>query len=244
MSPTAVSPMASPIGIRRKKGSVTVCRTGEFGCSSRATNRQAESIKSPRPRASIRYSGQCWSTAVSARDRGVTRDAATSGRSPTRIPTSTLIALTLRSTDSRMTGLATALLEQVRHQSRPAGLMARANTGAVVAVEVFVQPDKISPVRVGLELGDASVDRSSPIRPAQENTGQTSGEVSRYVPEGRALTRSGRALDLEAGAVEVVELLKGLDQQVVDGKPDRSAPIGVAAEEARARFRGFVVYAV
>src|SRR5881628_1285313 len=193
MSPTAVSPIASPMGIRRTKGSVTVCRTGEFGCPSRVTNRQAESIKSPRPRASIRYSGQCSSTAVSARDRGVTRDAATSGRSPTRIPTSTLIALTLRSTDSRMTGLATALLEQLGHESGPAGLMARADAGAVVAVEVFVQPDEVPPVGVGFELGDAPVNRPSPVRPAQENAGQASGELRRYVPEGRALTRSGWA---------------------------------------------------
>src|SRR4029453_19231562 len=122
--------------------------------------------------------------------------------------------------------------------------MARADAGAVVAVEVFIQPDEVSPMRVGLELGDASVDRSSPIWPAQENTGQASGKLSRYLPEGRALTRSGRALDLKAGAVEVVELLESFDQQVVDGKPDRSAPVGVSAEEARARFCGFVVHAV
>src|SRR6267142_4591119 len=122
--------------------------------------------------------------------------------------------------------------------------MTRADAGAVIAVEVFVQPDEISPVRVGLELGDASVDRPSPIRPAQENTGQASGELSRYVPEGRVLTRSGRALDLKAGTIEVVELLKGLDQRVVDGKPDRSTPVGVSAEEARTRLGRFVVDAV
>src|SRR5207249_4136432 len=100
-----------------------------------------------------------------------------------------------------------------------------------------------SPVMVGLELGVASVDRSSPIWPAQENTGQASGKLSRYVPDGRALARSGRALDLKAGTIEVVELLKGLDQQVVDGKPDRSAPVGISAEEARARFCRFVIQA-
>src|SRR2546425_1916137 len=244
MSPTAVSPMASPIGIRRKKGSVTVCRTGKFGCSSRVTTRQAESMKSPRPRASIRYSGQCWSTAVSAPDRGVVMDAATAGRSPTLVPTSTLIALIISSAGFAMAGLAPALLEQLGHESRPAGLMARANAGTVVAVEVFIKPDEIPPVGVGLELGDAPVDRPSPVRSAQENAGQASGELSRYVPEGRARSRPGWALDLEAGAVEMVELLKGLDQQVVDGKPDRPTPVGVSAEEARARFRRFVVHAV
>src|SRR5437879_12663902 len=126
-----------------------------------------------------------------------------------------------------MAGLAAALLEQLRHESGPAGLMARADAGAVVAVEVFVQPDEVPPVGVGLGLGDAPVNRPSPVRPAQENAGQASGVLGSHVPEGRALIRSGRALDLKAGAVEVVELLKGLDQQIVDGKPDRSAPVGV-----------------
>src|SRR5437667_12856375 len=96
-----------------------------------------------------------------------------------------------------MAGLATALLEQLGHESGPAGLMARADAGAVVAVEVFVKPDEVPPVGVGLELGDAPVDRPSPVRRAQENTGQASGELSRHVPEGRAGTRPGRGPGLQ-----------------------------------------------
>src|SRR5215813_8124535 len=41
--------------------------------------------------------------------------------------------------------------------SSPARLMARANAGAVVAVEVLVEEDEIPPVRVLLELPAASV---------------------------------------------------------------------------------------
>src|SRR5438046_6366097 len=39
-----------------------------------------------------------------------------------------------------------------RDDTGPAGLMARAETGAVVAVEVFVEQDEIAPVRVFLEF--------------------------------------------------------------------------------------------
>ena len=64
MMAMAVSPMARPIGIRRRTAAVTVWRTGESGCSSRAANRQADSMNRPSPPASIRYSGQWVRRAV------------------------------------------------------------------------------------------------------------------------------------------------------------------------------------
>src|SRR5215472_5108266 len=55
-----VSPMESPISRRRSKVEPIACRTGDAGFSYSAPNRQAETIKKPRPAASIKYSGQ-WS---------------------------------------------------------------------------------------------------------------------------------------------------------------------------------------
>src|SRR5262245_29233767 len=54
---------------------------------------------------------------------------------------------------------------------RPAGLMARAEAGAVVAVEVLVEQDEIAPVRILLELRAPSVDRPPPILAPQEDAG-------------------------------------------------------------------------
>ena len=34
----------------------------------------------------------------------------------------------------------------------------------------------------------------------------------------------------------MIEFLQGFDQQVVDGEPDGTAPVGVAAEKPAARF--------
>lgn len=46
----------------------------------------------------------------------------------------------------------------------------------------------------------------------------------------------GGALHLQTIAVIVVKLLQGLNQQVIDGKPDRASPVGIAAEETTFRF--------
>ena len=35
-----------------------------------------------------------------------------------------------------------------------------------------------------------------------------------------------------------MELLQRLDQQVIDRKPDRAAPVGIAAEQSGAGFAG------
>src|SRR6266508_1449435 len=44
------------------------------------------------------------------------------------------------------------LLKQLRDQPCPAGLMAGSDTGAVVAVEIFMEERELVPLRVALEL--------------------------------------------------------------------------------------------
>src|SRR5262249_4045795 len=48
--------------------------------------------------------------------------------------------------------------DQCGHGSRPSRLMAGADAGTVVAVEVLVEQDQVAPVGVGLELGGTAVD--------------------------------------------------------------------------------------
>src|SRR5690349_20032735 len=50
-------------------------------------------------------------------------------------------------------------LDEFGHEPRPSGLMAGAEPGAVVAVEVLVEQNVVVPVRIGLELLGAAVDR-------------------------------------------------------------------------------------
>jgi len=48
--------------------------------------------------------------------------------------------------------------------------MAGANAGAVVTVEVFVKQNQIAPVRVGLKLLGATIERTPAIRAAMKNS--------------------------------------------------------------------------
>src|SRR5262245_43314201 len=51
-------------------------------------------------------------------------------------------------------------VHQPGDHSGPAGLMARTEAGAVVAVEILEEQDEVAPVRIVLELPGAPVDRS------------------------------------------------------------------------------------
>ena len=64
------------------------------------------------------------------------------------------------------------LLDQFCNQSRPSSLVAGADAGTVVAVEVFVKQDQVAPVRIVLEFFRAAENRSSLIRIAQEDARQ------------------------------------------------------------------------
>src|SRR6266542_1886711 len=50
-------------------------------------------------------------------------------------------------------------VEKASDQTGPAGLVAGAEPGAVITVEVFVEKDQIAPVRILLKLACAAVDR-------------------------------------------------------------------------------------
>ena len=72
----------------------------------------------------------------------------------------------------------TVQLDQLGHVSRPAGLMAGAEPGAVVAVEVLVEEHVVAPVRIGLEFLRAAVDRA----PSLLRRGGISGSAGRRSP--------------------------------------------------------------
>jgi hypothetical protein len=62
-------------------------------------------------------------------------------------------------------------LYQFRHCDSPAGLMARPEAGPIVTVKVFIKEDVVAPVRVGLELLSATIDRPPALLITQENPG-------------------------------------------------------------------------
>src|SRR5439155_16344499 len=120
----------------------------------------------------------------------------------------------------------------------------RADAGTVVAVEVLVEEDHVPPVGVPLELLRPAVDRPASVRAAQEDPGEPPRELAGHLPEIQPCPGTGRALDLEVVAVEVVELLQRLDEEIVHGEPDGAPPVRVATEEPARGLGRLVVDAV
>ena len=64
------------------------------------------------------------------------------------------------------------LLNQFRHQSRPTCLVTRADAGAIVSMEVFVEENRVSPEGIFLEFGGVSKDGTSPGLVAEKDAGE------------------------------------------------------------------------
>ena len=135
-------------------------------------------------------------------------------------------------------------IHQPRDDAGPSGLVTRTQAGAVVAVEVLVEQEVITPVRVLLKFAGRSIERTPPVIVPQKDAGQPTRDflgnlIQRHVP-----ARARWTFDGEIIPVVAVILQEGPDDQAVDGHPDRSAPVGVAAEHAGIGLRRQVRHAV
>src|SRR5213080_2624397 len=135
------------------------------------------------------------------------------------------------------------ILEATDGERRPA-LEARAETAAGVAGEVLGEAQQVAPVRIVAEAGIGAVTGPASAGVRDEEVREPPAELVGDVAERRETAGAHRTFDAHRIAVEVVIALERLDDEVVEGEPDRAAPIGVAAEEARVRLRRRVVDAV
>src|SRR5712692_5696691 len=104
--------------------------------------------------------------------------------------------------------LLTALFNQFCDQTGPAGLMASADPGAIVAVEVFVEKDQIAPVRIALKELGAARHGPAAIRIAEKNVNEPPGNFGGYLPEIAFSAGMRGALHFEILAVVVVKFLE------------------------------------
>src|SRR5882757_8585548 len=113
------------------------------------------------------------------------------------------------------------VFDEADRQRGPAGLVARADAAAGLAVEVLVEQHQPAPVRILGEASFAGVAGTVPALARQKDAGQASRDLARSLADGDEAARAGRALDAQIVAVEVVIALERLDEQVVDRHPDR-----------------------
>src|SRR5258706_3119730 len=64
------------------------------------------------------------------------------------------------------------LVDELRDDAGPTGLMARAQALAGVAVEILVEQDEIAPMRVGRKFGALAVDGAMTVLVLEEETDQ------------------------------------------------------------------------
>src|SRR5688500_5786124 len=132
------------------------------------------------------------------------------------------------------------LLDDLRDQSRPAGLVVGAQARAGFAVEVFVEEEVVAEKGIGLRDLAAVEAGAAALGVGEEDAGEAAADFDGDLVEGHLLAGAGGALELEHVAVEAVVDAQGGDEHEGGGQPDGPAPVAVAAEHAGAGFGGLV----
>src|SRR2546423_8218885 len=114
--------------------------------------------------------------------------------------------------------------------------MARAQTPAVLAVEVLVEEHEVAPMRIPGVADVVAMAGTLPILVREEQPREARRQLARYLAEGHHAAGADRTLDCERVSIEMVIPLQRLDEQVVHRKPERTAPVRVAAEQAARAF--------
>ena len=119
--------------------------------------------------------------------------------------------------------------------------MARAEARTVVSVEVLEERDVVPPPGIGLQHVHLAMARAAPVGSAQEQRDEAAAQILGTVTGVEHLTAPGGVLDADGVAHGAGVALQAAQHDVVDGHPDRAAPVGVAPEHPRRGLSGLVV---
>src|ERR1700761_4855548 len=125
-----------------------------------------------------------------------------------------------------------------RYQRRPSCLMRGTETFPCVAMKIFVEGQAVAPGGVPLKEPVLSKGGSSSVIIAQEKPEQSALEFFGHLFKGREPARAGGQFDGKIFPEACMQVPQGFDGEKIQGKPDGSAPIRVAAEQAGAGLRG------
>ena len=121
---------------------------------------------------------------------------------------------------------------QINDQTTPAGLVAGANAGAIVTMEVLIKHEIILPVGIALEGLLTSKDWSLAFSIACKNGDEPVRDMLSDLVKIRHLAAAGGEFNLEVFSVITEVDNQGANNHDIDWHPDRTAPVAVAAEQA------------
>src|SRR5258708_4897034 len=119
-----------------------------------------------------------------------------------------------------------------RHQRRPPRLMTGAEAAAGFTVKIFVEENQIAPVWIGREPFIRSVTRAPAFFIREENAGESQVKFLSDLLQVHQPPGARGAFHPQMVAVEMMVSFERLDEQVIERKPNWTAPIRVPAEDA------------
>src|SRR5260370_127952 len=111
-------------------------------------------------------------------------------------------------------------------------------------VEVFIKQNEVTPMRVAGVLVDLAVTWAFATFVRQKNTGKPERKFVRHFLERQHVSGADGTFHLERFAIEQVITLERFDDEKVDRKPNRPAPVRVATEKITRSFARNVINAV
>src|SRR5206468_8641910 len=102
-------------------------------------------------------------------------------------------------------------------QTCPTGLMARAQAGPVVGVEIFEKIEVIAPLWIGLKLLVTSVNRPYSVFVRQKDCREAVGNILADIKQVHQVVRTGRERDLQCVAIVQVKIQESANDQDIKG---------------------------
>ena len=103
--------------------------------------------------------------------------------------------------------------------------MAGPNPCPIVAMEILIKGDGISPARIVLKFPDPAMHGALSRLITEENMRESSGQFGGDLIQREESSSPNRILDLEVLTKEVMELLERFNEEIVDGKPNGPPPV-------------------
>src|SRR5262245_11454270 len=98
----------------------------------------------------------------------------------------------------------------------PSGLMTRTEPSAVVSMEILVEQDVVTPVRIGLKESGPAVHRTPALCVTEEDSRQPICDLPGHFEQVHHAARARRALDPERVTVIKIEVQERANDQQVD----------------------------
>src|SRR5262249_26552351 len=103
--------------------------------------------------------------------------------------------------------------------------MTRTEAATGLTVEVLVEQHQIAPIRVVRPAAVRSCERPAAVVVWEECFREARAEFMRNISQVQQVARASGALELEAIAIKVMVTFEGFAEQIIDGEPDRPAPV-------------------